>query len=71
MARYSLLVVIALHQGRGTCEIYDPLANTFKPAADKNVTVKASDFNKSPQLSTNGSQQVQYQSITNSKFQQV
>jgi hypothetical protein len=23
-----------LHQNRGTCEIYDPVANTFTPAAD-------------------------------------
>jgi hypothetical protein len=35
------------------------------------VTVKASNFNKSQQLSTNGMQQVQYQSLKNLKFQQV
>ncbi len=26
-----------LHQGRGTCEIYDPVANTFKAAADLTI----------------------------------
>jgi len=30
---------------------------------------KASDFNKSQQLSTSGPQQVQYQSVGNNKFQ--
>src|SRR6266849_6897249 len=33
--------------------------------------VKASGFNKSQQLSTSGSQQVQHQSVTNSKFQHI
>jgi hypothetical protein len=32
------------------------------------VTAKASDFNKEQQLSTNGLQQVQYQSVRNNKF---
>src|SRR6476646_10743765 len=32
---------------------------------------KASDFNKSQQLSTSGPQRVQYQSVANTKFQQV
>jgi len=35
----------------------------------KNVTVKASNFNKAQQLSTNGVQQVQYQSLKNLIFQ--
>jgi hypothetical protein len=40
-------------------------------AVGKNVVVKASSFNRTQQLSTNGSQQVQYQTVTNNKFQQV
>jgi hypothetical protein len=38
---------------------------------DDFVSVKASDFNKTQQLSTSGSQQVQYQSVINNKFQQI
>jgi hypothetical protein len=38
-------------------------------AVGKNVTVKASNFNESRQLSTNGLQQVQHQSVKNIKFQ--
>src|ERR1044071_3657516 len=37
----------------------------------KNVTLKASNFNKAQQLSTNGMQQVQYQSVRNIKFQRI
>src|SRR5579864_376527 len=35
------------------------------------VTVKASNFNKSQQLSTNGLQQIQYQLAGSNRFQQV
>ncbi len=35
----------------------------------KFVTVKASGFNKAQRLSTNGLQQIQYQSLKNNKFQ--
>ena len=37
----------------------------------KNVTLKASSFNKSQELSMNGPQQVQYQSLTSNEIQQV
>jgi hypothetical protein len=37
----------------------------------KFVTLKASNFNKGQQLSTNGVQQIQYQSVRNSKSQQA
>jgi hypothetical protein len=37
----------------------------------KNVTVKASNFNRGQQLFTNVLQQVQHQSFKNRKFQQV
>ena|ERR1700704_4861455 len=37
----------------------------------KFVTLKASNFNKTQQPSTNGMQQVQYQSLRNKGFQQV
>jgi hypothetical protein len=40
-------------------------------AVDDFVVVKASAFNKPQQFSTSGSQQVQYQSVTNRKFQQT
>src|SRR4029077_19396460 len=40
-------------------------------AVGKNVTYKASNFQKAQQLSTNGPQQVQYQSLKNLIFQQV
>jgi hypothetical protein len=42
----------------------------YKLSVGKNVTVKASNFNKAQQLSTNDLQQVQYQSLKNRKFQQ-
>jgi hypothetical protein len=35
----------------------------------KNVTVKTSNFNKAQQLSTNGRQRIQYQSLKNLEFQ--
>lgn len=40
------------------------------PDVGKNVAAKASSFNKSQQLSANGPQEVQYQSLKNLKFQQ-
>jgi hypothetical protein len=40
-------------------------------SVDDFVAAKASYFNKPQQLSTNGPQQVQYQSLENNKFQQV
>jgi len=44
---------------------------TLAWSVGKNETVKASDFNREQQFSTNGVQQVQYQSVRNNKFQQV
>jgi hypothetical protein len=41
------------------------------PTVDDFVAVKAFSFNKSQQLSTNGSQQVQYQSLRTTKFRSV
>jgi hypothetical protein len=40
-------------------------------SVDEFEVAKASNFNKSQQLSTSGVQQVQYQSVKNNKFQQV
>jgi hypothetical protein len=40
-------------------------------AVDDFVAAKASDFNKSQQLSIIGAQQVQYQSLKNNKVQQA
>src|SRR6266404_2141747 len=44
------------------------IASKFK-TVDDFVSVKASEFNKSQQRSRSGSQQVQYQSVTNHKIQ--
>src|SRR5216684_3655739 len=51
------------HLSRGTFQTRRPVGKT--------VAVKASDFNKEQQLSTNDRQQVQYQSVRNNKFQQA
>jgi uncharacterized protein Veg len=37
----------------------------------RNVTLKASNFNKSQHLSKNGLQQVQYQSVNHRQFQWI
>ncbi len=42
-----------------------------QPTVDDFVSVKASKFNKSQQLSTKGLQQLQYQSLRNNRFRQV
>jgi hypothetical protein len=48
----------------------------FRPRAElfgcrRSCAVKASNFNKAQQLSMTGPQQVQYQSVANSNFQQL
>src|SRR6478672_12990596 len=43
----------------------------WQPHGRRFCAEKASNFNKSQQLSTSGVQQVQYQSVRNNKFQQV
>jgi hypothetical protein len=42
-----------------------------RDAVDDFVAAKASDFNKSHQLSTSQPQQIQYQSVKNRKYQQT
>jgi hypothetical protein len=54
----------------GNRKLYQERGSVYK-TVDDFVAAKASDFNKSQQLSTSGLQQVQYQSVRNNKFQQV
>jgi hypothetical protein len=54
---------------RGVAIKFVSMKGAHHRTVGKFVTVKASNFNKSQQFSTNGLQQVQYQSLRNHRFQ--